>query len=78
MDIGTLTEFLSYFGSLVWPIMAIGRLIDLRSQGQASLNRISSVMNEKVEINDLLVDHNISIEEPIKGNIEYKNFSPLG
>ena len=73
MDIGTLTEFLAYFDSLIWPIMAIGRLIDLRSQGQASLNRISSVMNEEVEINDLLVDTTISTDEPIKGLIEYKN-----
>ncbi|MBQ6817474.1 MAG: ABC transporter ATP-binding protein, partial [Bacilli bacterium] len=73
MDIGTLTEFLAYFDSLILPMMAIGRLIDLRSQGQASLNRISSVMNEEVEINDLLVDTTISTDEPIKGLIEYKN-----
>lgn len=73
MDIGTLTKFLAYFDSLIWPIMAIGRLIDLRSQGQASLNRITSVMNEEVEINDLLVDETINTTNPIKGDIEYRN-----
>lgn len=73
MDIGKLTEFLAYFDTLIWPIMAIGRLIDLRSQGQASLNRITKVMNEEVEINDLLVDNNIDTNIPLNGQIEYKN-----
>ena len=73
MDIGTLTEFLAYFDSLIWPIMAIGRLIDLRSQGQASLNRITDVMEERVEINDLLVEEAVDTVEPLNGDIEYRN-----
>lgn len=71
-SIGDLTRFISYFGSLIWPIEAVGRLIGLRSQGQASLSRISNVLDLKPCINDELVDDkNITVE----GKIEYRNLS---
>ena len=35
-SIGTLAAFISYFTSMIWPMMAIANLINLRSQGAAS------------------------------------------
>lgn len=70
--IGELTKFSSYFGSLVWPIMAIGQLINLSSQGQASAKRILDLLNEEVEINDLAADSSIS---EIKGDITFNHLS---
>ena len=70
--VGDLTKFISYFGSLIWPIEAVGRLIALRSQGQASLTRVSAVLDLKPAINDDLVeDESVMIE----GKIEYRNLS---
>ena len=40
--IGNLTEYVSYFSTLMWPIMALTQIINLGSQGYASLKRIRS------------------------------------
>lgn len=70
-SVGTLAEFISYFTSMIWPMMAIANLINLRSQGAASLKRISALLNEPQEIKDSID----AIEFPIQGKIEFKNFS---
>lgn len=67
--IGELTEFNSYFGSLIWPIMAIGDLINLRSQSKASEERVSKLLDEEIEIND----DNVLFKTPIEGNIRFEN-----
>jgi len=69
--IGTLTEFISYFSSMIWPMMAIGNLINLRSQGVASLRRIDKLLNEPYEI----VDGEDAISLDINGKIEFRDFS---
>ncbi len=51
--IGDLTKFISYFGTLTWPMMAIAQLINLRSQAAASMERIDGLLNQKAEISDL-------------------------
>ncbi len=77
---GDLTAFNAYFGSLVWPIMAIGQLINMRSQGQASAKRILDLLSEEVEINDneanseAVIDGNISINHL---NFTYPNTNNL-
>ena len=74
--IGKLTKFLTYFDALIWPIMAIGQLIDLRGQAVASLKRVSDVIDHEVEINDNLVPDNYKeLNEPLKGDIKYNNLS---
>lgn len=74
--IGNLTKFLTYFDALIWPIMAIGQLIDLRGQAVASLKRISDVIDHEVEINDDLVPEEYKdLSEPLKGEIRYNHLS---
>lgn len=51
-SIGDLTRYISYFGTMVWPMMAVGRLINMRAQAKASLQRINSLLNQPVEIKD--------------------------
>lgn len=50
--VGQLTTYLAYFGTMIWPMMAIGRLINARSQAKASMDRIDAFLNEAVEIHD--------------------------
>ncbi len=50
--IGDLTRYIAYFASLVWPMMAVGRLINMRSQAKASLSRINQFLDEPIEIRD--------------------------
>lgn len=68
---GKLWEFVAYFDSLIWPFMAVAQLINMRAQGKASYNRISELLDEKVEI----VDNNIVTIDQIEGKIEFRDLS---
>ena len=68
--VGTLTEFVSYFSTLIWPMMAIASLINLSSQARASMDRIDAVLNHKIDVKDapdVIEDHEI------KGEITFNN-----
>lgn len=68
--VGTLTEFVSYFSTLIWPMMAIASLINLSSQARASMDRIDAVLNYKVDVKDSL---DIIKDHEIKGEITFNN-----
>jgi len=69
---GQLMEFIGYFTTIVWPIMAVSELIDLTSRGKASLDRISELLDAEVDVRDIGdVDE---LENP-KGDIEFRNLS---
>ena len=69
--IGKLIEFMSYFGSCIWPMMAISMLVDLSSRGKASLNRISEFLDYKNNI----FDKDVIDVDFIKGDIEFRNLT---
>ena len=69
--IGNLTEFISFFSTLTWPMMAIAQLINLRSQASASLKRINELFDQEIEI----VDGNYELKKPIYGEIVYNNLT---
>jgi len=71
-DIGTLTEFIQYFSTLIWPMMAIASLINLTSQGRASMNRIDEVLNHKIEVKD---SKDVIKDHIIEGEITFKNLN---
>jgi len=66
--IGDLTKFISYFGTLTWPMMAIAQLINLRSQASASMERIDGLLNQKAEIEDVSTEAIPSISGKITFN----------
>ena len=70
---GQLIMFLSYFNSVIWPVMAISRLIEMSSRGKASLQRISDLLNTQVEVCDR-DDVRTDVKE-ILGKIEYRNLT---
>ncbi len=51
-DAGQLVEFIGYFTSVVWPIMAVSMLIEKSSRGQASLKRISQLLDTRQDVVD--------------------------
>ncbi len=71
-DAGQLMEFIGYFSAIVWPIMAISQLIEMRSRGKASLQRISKLLDSKPDVTD-----RPGAEDPgeIKGNIEFRSLT---
>jgi ATP-binding cassette subfamily B protein len=66
---GDLVAFISYFGMLIWPMMALSRIIHVRSQGKASLERIDTILNEPIDIQDV----NPMEIETIKGDITFNH-----
>ncbi len=69
---GQLVEFIGYFNAIVWPVMAISQLIEMRSRGKASLGRISELLDTKPVVVD---GENATDDRPIKGDIEFKSLS---
>lgn len=74
-SVGDLIKFSAYFGTLIWPIEAVGRLIDMHSQGKASLNRVCKIIDAEKEINDSLVTEEGKNITTLEGDIEYRNLS---
>lgn len=69
---GDLVQFIGYFLSVVWPVMAISQLIEMRSRGRASLNRISQLLDQEPDVRDAETVNDIS---DIRGDIEFKNLT---
>ena len=71
ITIGEFVAFNSYLHLIIWPVIAIGWIVDLYQRGTASLNRIQDIMNQKPEIIDEpCVDNSITF---LKGNIKLKH-----
>ena len=71
-DAGMLIEFLSYFSSVVWPIMAVAELIDMTSRGKASLKRVGELLDAEVTVKDR---DGVEPMPEIRGDIEFKNLT---
>ncbi|MBQ2726556.1 MAG: ABC transporter ATP-binding protein [Clostridia bacterium] len=71
-DAGQLVEFIGYFTAIVWPIMAVSQLIEMRSRGKASLKRIGELLDAQPDVCD-----RDDVTEPaaLKGNIEFRNLT---
>ncbi len=69
---GQLVEFIGYFTAIVWPIMAVAELIDMVSRGNASLKRISELLDAKQNVMDR---EGVKELKEIKGDIEFKNLT---
>ena len=69
---GMLVAFISYFTSIVWPVMAISQLIDMTSRGKASLKRIGELLDAGEDVKDKAGAEKI---ENVEGNIEFKNLT---
>ncbi len=69
---GQLVEYIGYFNSVIWPIMAISELIDMYSRGKASLDRISELLDAPVDVKDTDAAAHIS---DIRGDIEFRDLT---
>ena len=73
MDLGEIAAFIVYLGILIWPMIALGWVINLIQQGEASMRRLNKIFNEPYEIeDDESTDYSI---KNIRGGIELKNVS---
>lgn len=69
---GQLVEFIGYFNSVIWPIMAVSELIDMTSRGKASLDRVSELLDAQVTVKD---KPGAKPMDNIKGSIEFRDLT---
>ena len=69
---GQLVEYIGYFTSIVWPIMAVAELIDMISRGNASLKRIGELLDAKQDVVD---QEGVEPLKNIRGDIEFRNLT---
>jgi len=66
MTVGELVSFNVYLGMIVWPMFAIGELINVMQRGNASLDRVMETLNYVEDVKDpskpVVVNHPDSIE----------------
>lgn len=72
MTAGGLITFVGYFDTLVWPMIALGQVVTMRSRSKASLKRITNFLDQEEEIRNV---ENAYVLENVKGEIRFDNFS---
>lgn len=69
---GQLLEFVSYFNAIIWPVMAVSELIEMRSKGKASMHRIDEFLAAPQDVID-----RPDVKDPglLKGKIELRHLT---
>lgn len=70
LTVGQLVAFNVYLGIAVWPMMAIGELINVMQQGNASLDRVQETLNYEADVKDPL-----KVEMTYPSSIGFKEFT---
>jgi ATP-binding cassette subfamily B multidrug efflux pump len=72
ITIGQFVEFTLYLGFLVWPMIALGWVINLFQRGMASMGRMNQIMSIEPSIRDA---ENPVVLTEIAGDIEFRNLT---
>ncbi len=72
ITIGDFVAFIFYLLQLIWPMIALGWVINLFERGAASMGRIREIMGEVPSIRD--AETTIEIAQP-RGAVEFRNVS---
>ncbi len=77
ITVGEFVAFNTYMIMLIWPIIAVGWVVNLFQRGTASMVRISELLKAEPVINDDKADAAISADTTLRGDIEFRhlNFS---
>lgn len=72
ITVGEFAVFNMYLTRLIWPLIALGYVVNLYQRGTASLKRLNSIFAIKPAIADT---PGIQRQDPIKGTIEFRNLT---
>ena len=67
-----LIEFVGYLDILIWPMIALGQIVPMRSRSKASLKRVSAFLDTEIRVKN--PENAIKLERA-RGEIEFRNFS---
>ncbi len=71
-DAGQLVEYIAYFSSVVWPVMAVAMLIEKSARGKASMNRVAELLEARIDVQDKPGAQDM---EKISGKIEFRDLT---
>ena len=72
ITVGQFTMFNLYLTRLIWPLIALGYVVNLYQRGTASLKRINAILRVEPAIADKA---GVTEQPPIKGEIEFNNLT---
>ncbi len=72
ISIGEFIAFFQYLGMLVWPMIAIGWIVDMYQRGTASMKRLNDIFELEPEIDNSDADDSIT---ELTGKIDIRNLS---
>src|ERR1700704_6380295 len=72
ITVGDFTVFNMYLFRLIWPLIALGYVVNLYQRGTASLKRMSAIIAVAPSIAD---SADVRIQPPVKGEIEFRNLT---
>jgi ATP-binding cassette subfamily B protein len=72
ITVGQFTVFNMYLTRLIWPLIALGYVVNLYQRGTASLKRINAVLKIAPAIADA---EDVREQSPIKGEIEFRDLT---
>src|SRR5580704_2332346 len=83
ISVGEFTSFNVYMVQLIWPIIAVGWVVNLFQRGTASVVRIDELLKQQPDITDELTDEELSDRNArvganyfvMKGDVEFRNLT---
>ncbi|MGO9403986.1 MAG: ABC transporter ATP-binding protein [Terriglobales bacterium] len=83
MNVGDFVAFNTYMAQLMWPVIALGWVINIFQRGTASMARIQEILSQQPEIadeagvgtGDSPVQRAAATRAPILGEIEFRNLN---
>ena len=80
ISIGDFVAFNTYMVMLMWPVIALGWVVNLWQRGTASVVRIDELLSDKPTIDDAIADTSLPSDLKLSGDIEFRdlNFSYSG
>ena len=78
INVGQFVAFNTYMFMLIWPIIAVGWVVNIFQRGTASVKRIDELLKAEPAIDDSAADPAIAVDAVLRGEIEFRqstNFS---
>ena len=72
IDAGMLITFASYFELLIWPMIAMGQIVAMRSRAKASLKRVANFLDTEEDIKN---PENAYVLNNVSGKITFNHFT---
>ena len=72
---GEFVAFNTYMIMLIWPIIAVGWVVNIFQRGTASVKRIDELLRAKPAIDDCDADPGIAPNTVLQGEIEFRDLS---